>query len=262
MNTLFVSSRKPKSIVLSITFALVCALAFIAQPAAAQHKPLPARTAAEAGAYKFPKQFQMTYQTTVQGLRASSVFEWKSDAKAYDAKLLTSALGVEFNLSSVGGLSALGVTPTRSTEKKPFRSLVALNSDPATQRVLVSNSADSMPLTSGGQDFLGMMMQLAIYVQTQARWATAGATQDFMVYTTKGLKHWRIQSQGMQTIDVGGKPTPTVYVRRVGLDGEPEHDEQQHLWLDPSRYGFPIKIRSVDGSKKVTEITMVESKEY
>ena len=238
-------------------------LAPIAIPAPVLQTKQPVVTAQDSiGAYRLPKLVKASYRAVYQGIPARSTLFWQTKADAqganYEAQLVSTAMGAEHRYASRGRLADTGITPSWAEEKRPFKSAIAINIEPQNNRAIISSQTGFLPYTAGGQDALGMFLQLGVYVQSQPQWQRAGTAHDFVVYRPNGIKHWRIQSQGIQTVEIAGKQVSTVYLRRIPTDGQADYEDQYHLWLDPAHYGFPVKIRIVGNGDKVTEITMTD----
>jgi hypothetical protein len=218
--------------------------------------------------YELPKNVTVQYDLTVRksGLSASgkAVLTFKktdaslnadgtpnerlpsSISSGYAAELRASAnvlfKNYEAIYSSAGYLTAYGLRPLRIEETRPKKSMIATTVEPDFGRFTISSQEGFFPYNPNTVDFLGMVMQLGINQQVEARWRVAGTVQDFKIYRPKGVTEWRLQSQGTQTIPVMQNNIEALYIKRIPLDDAPDNDDMQHLWLDPARYGFPVRI--------------------
>lgn len=223
-----------------------------------------------ASTYRLPTQLRVNYAANARGISGKASLVWRKGREAetggaspntYDAELnatVTFFKTFQYGLKSSGQLTRSGITPLRIEEKRTNGSTVATTVEPQNNRVIISSQEGFQPYSAGGQDLLGLMLELGVFVQTQPKWATAGTAYDFVVYRPSGIKKWRFQSQGLQMIEVAGQQVQTVHIRRVATDNQPDFEDQQFLWLDPKRYGFPVKMRWVDSKQNVTDINMIE----
>jgi hypothetical protein len=215
--------------------------------------------------YSLPNQVSVRYETNYQGIAARSELQWKKIGEAgtqrYEASLVTSALGMELRYKSVGLIGIKGLAPLAVEEKRPFKSTIATSIEPSNNRVIISSKEGFLPYDPMGHDLVSLIIQLGIYAQSLPQWSLPGIAQDFTVYRPNGIKRWRLQSQGLETIQVRGEMRQVVYIRRIASDGQPDYEDQYHFWLDPQHYGFPVKMRQVDNTGKMTDIVMTDWKE-
>jgi hypothetical protein len=179
----------------------------------------------------------------------------------YEASLVTSALGMELRYKSIGSIGINGLAPLAIEEKRPFKSAIAISIEPSNNRVIISSKEGFLPYDPLGHDLISLIIQLGMYTQLLPHWSQSGTMQDFTVYRPNGIKRWRFQSQGLDTIQVRGEMRQVVYIRRIASDGQPDYEDQYHFWLDPKLHGFPVKMRQVDNTGKMTDIVMTDWKE-
>lgn len=201
-------------------------------------------------------------------LSGDGLLTWDTRADAanaatapYDASLNIGALFYKSTLKSQGVVTATGIHPRRTEEKVTGRNAIVIATDTANARVSISGKEGFQPYEANGQDLLTVIAQLGVYVQTQPQWHIAGTEKVFSVYRPSGLKHWRFQSQGVQTVQFNGAPVSTVYVVELPASGAQDTDEKHHFWLDPSRHGFPIKLRKVKQNGDFVELTIKDWQE-
>jgi hypothetical protein len=215
--------------------------------------------------YSLPNQVSVRYETNYQGIAARSELQWKKigevGTQRYEASLITSALGMELRYKSVGLIGIKGLAPLAVEEKRPFKSTIATSIEPSNNRVIISSKEGFLPYDPMGHDLVSLIIQLGIYAQSLPQWSLPGIAQDFTVYRPNGIKRWRLQSQGLETIQVRGEMRQVIYIRRIASDGQPDYEDQYHFWLDPQHYGFPVKMRQVDNTGKMTDIVMTDWKE-
>ena len=224
----------------------------------------PTQQTAAAPSYRLPSQLRAQFDATVRGFAGKSVLTWKTkdSGAAYEAQLISTVAipfkTFEHRFESKGVINDYGLAPLSVLEKRPSGGTVATTIEPVAQRVVISSKEGFLPYDPRAHDLVSLMVQLAVYAQTQPRWQTAGTAQDFTVYRPSGIKRWRFQSMGVVLLEQGTAGIRTVHVRRVALGTEPDYEDQYHFWLDLSRYGFPVKIRQVDHKGNTTDIQLVD----
>jgi hypothetical protein len=198
-------------------------------------------------------------------LSGTGVITWQTkgaaDAMRYEAALEIGALFYKSTLHSQGVVNAAGIHPLRTEEKNTGKAASIITIDPKTKTATVTGKEGTMPFDATGQDLLTVIAQLGTFVQTQPQWRVAGEQKTFSVYRPGGLKPWRFQSQGMQTVTVNGAALPTVHIVQISHHGATDQDEQHHFWLDPARHGFPIKLRKVKSGGDYVELTLKDWQE-
>ncbi len=221
--------------------------------------------AREVRPYALPNQLNVRYETNYQGIAALSELQWKKTddegVLRYEASLVTSALGMELRYKSIGSIGINGLAPLAIEEKRPFKSAIAISIEPSNNRVIISSKEGFLPYDPLGHDLISLIIQLGMYTQLLPHWSQSGTMRDFTVYRPNGIKRWRLQSQGLDTIQVRGEMRQVVYIRRIASDGQPDYEDQYHFWLDPKLHGFPVKMRQVDNTGRVTDIVMTDWKE-
>lgn len=160
-----------------------------------------------------------------------------------------------------GNLTTYDLRPTRIEESTAKKSMVATTIDHYIKRAVISSQEGFVAYDDTRQDLLSIIIQLGINQQLEPRWFVAGTTQDFKVYRPTGLTTWRFQSQGIETVKIGEKSLDLLYLKRIPLDDQLDHEEEQHLWLDPKRYGFPVKMRFTRQNGQYTEFILTDWKE-
>jgi hypothetical protein len=184
-----------------------------------------------------------------------------SNFAAYDARLEIGALLYKSVLNSQGVVTPTGVHPRRTEEKVSGKKAVVISTDTSNARVSISGKEGFQPYDANAQDLLTVIAQLGTYVQNLPQWRLAGTQETFSVYRPGGLKRWRFQSQGVQTVMFNGVAVTTIYIVEQADSGAVNQDEKHHLWLDPSRHGFPIKLRKVKQDGDFIELTIKEWRE-
>jgi hypothetical protein len=243
--------------------------------------------------YQLPENVQARYDTYSQDEASNSVkkqrtifqFKYLKDAKIlnnensnrtesndpYDVlhtyetelKTLSNDTDTETDLRYLakGNLTVYDLRPTRIEESTAKKSMVATTIDRYIRRAVISSQEGFVAYDDTRQDLLSIIIQLGINQQLEPRWFVAGTTQDFKVYRPTGLTTWRFQSQGIETVKVGEKSLDLLYIKRVPLDDQLDYEEEQHLWLDPKRYGFPVKMRFTRQNGQNTEFILSDWKE-
>ncbi len=198
-------------------------------------------------------------------LSVTGVITWQTkavgDTFQYEAALNIGAMFYKSTVQSQGVVNATGIHPLRTEEKNTGKAASIITSDPTSKQVTITGKEGVQPYNINGQDLLTVIAQLGTFVQTQLKWRISGEQTTFSVYRPSGIKPWRFQSQGMQTVTVNGIAVPTVHVVQIPLEGAEALDEQHHFWLDPARHGFPIKLRKVKNASEYVELTLKDWQE-
>jgi outer membrane biosynthesis protein TonB len=233
---------------------------------AAPSAPAPEPEAIKSKPYLLPNQLSVRYEANANGFQGKSVLSWKKSTDAqslvtqYEAQLLSSASILfktyEHRFKSTGVINSSGLAPLFVEEKRTNGSTISTTVEPDKNRVVISSKEGYLPYDPTAHDLVSLMVQLAIYAQTQPLWHQAGTAQDFTVYRPSGIKRWRFQSFGVTNIILGERQLSTIYVRRVAVGTEPDYESQYHFWLDLNHYGFPVKMRIVDTKNNTTDINM------
>lgn len=219
--------------------------------------------------YRLPNQLKVQFEATVRGFAGKSVLSWKKTTQdgvsRYEAQQLSTVAipfkTFEHRFKSSGVINNLGLAPLNVEEKRPNGSSVATTVEPDKNRVIISSKEGFLPYDPQGHDLVSLMVQLAIYAQSNPKWQQSGTAQDFTVYRPSGIKRWRIQSMGLTNIALADKQVQTIHLRRVPLWAEPDYEDTYHFWLDLNRYGFPVKMRQTDSKGNHTDINLVDWQE-
>jgi Protein of unknown function (DUF3108) len=238
--------------------------------------PLPALASTVAPAnhpnkpsFTFPTQLRAHYLGVGKygkiPLSGSGLITWQSktlkDTVRYDASLEIGALFYKSMLRSQGLITPFGIQPLRTEEKNTGKTGTVISIDVQNKSASVLGKNTVLPYNADGQDLLTVMAQLATYVQTQPQWRIAGQEKTFAVYRPGGVKLWRFQSQGPQTVVVNGTGVSTVHVVQMAQDGATDQDEQHDFWLDAARHGFPVKMRKTKSGGDFVELTLKDWQE-
>jgi hypothetical protein len=254
---------------LSLLVPLLLGAFVAASPVAALASSVVAVNGGSTSSFTLPTQLRAQYSGVGKygkiPLSGTGVITWQTkgaaDAMQYEAALEIGALFYKSTLHSQGVVNAAGIHPLRTEEKNTGKAASIITIDPKTKTASVTGKDGTMPFDATGQDLLTVIAQLATLVQTQPQWRVAGEQKTFSVYRPGGLKPWRFQSQGMQTVTVSGAAVPTVHIVQISHDGATDQDEQHHFWLDPARHGFPIKLRKVRSGGDYVELTLKDWQE-
>jgi Protein of unknown function (DUF3108) len=271
--TVLTLSRTRCAVALALSVGLCLALAPLYTAASTPPAASPVTAASAPNAvFTLPAQLRAQYSGVGKygkfPLSGSGLITWNSRSDSataagtpYDASLEIGALFYKSVLTSQGVVNGAGIHPRRTEEKNTGKTAVVIATDVANNRVSISGKEGFQPYDASGQDLLTVIAQLGVSVQTQPQWRIAGAQKTFAVYRPGGLKHWRFQSQGLQTLLINGVAVPTIYVVQLAEDGGIDQDDQHHLWLDPARHGFPIKLRKIKKGGDYVELTLKDWQE-
>lgn len=205
--------------------------------------------------YQLPNKAQAKYEGTYQAMTVRGTSSWQLKGDDYSTELLLQAGGFEMKSSAKGNLGAGGAV-LREAEEVDFRKRrVRMFSEPENKRVSISNKEGFQPYSDGNVDVLSLMVQFAALVQVEPKWLKAGTAQDFTVLRPGGVRKWRLQSQGLTTLQVGGRNVEVVHIKRIRLESEAnDYERVLHFWLDPARRGMLVRLRYEDTKDQYSSI--------
>jgi Protein of unknown function (DUF3108) len=205
---------------------------------------------------KFPPSGSFAYAATlvrgVQPQTGSGTLEWTSDGRAYQMRLVSSALFITLlSQTSVGQLGADGLLPERFGDKRFNRSEKAahFNRIPETGsslgRITFSGNQRAVAIQRGAQDRLSVLVQLAgLVAANPAQFAVAGNVA-VQVVSAEGADVWKFVLQGEELLQLpAGKATTLHLVRNP----RQEYDPRLELWLAPELGYLPVRIKQTEAN--------------
>jgi hypothetical protein len=208
------------------------------EPASAQRPPR--ELAVKISAIQLPGSVRVTYKVEANKFpySASGELLWQQDGTHYNARLALSSFGQTRVQTSRGLITEEGLAPTRFSDK--YRSEVAAHFNREQGKVTFSANTPDVPLLSGAQDRLSVLIQLATLI--------AGDPPHFQNATTLTLQVIGARDGDTWLFTVGEEETlalPGGSQRALKLVRNPrqEFDQKVELWLGTNLNYLPVRIK-------------------
>ena len=170
--------------------------------------------------------------------RVSGELVWRQDGLGYDARLTMSAFVLSWVYTSRGELGAQGLLPLRYSEKQ--RSEVAAHFERDKGRISFSANTPAVPLLTGAQDFLSVMLQLASVIGGEpARYPVATAIT-VQVAGPRDAEVWLFTVEREETLRLPGGEQGTLKLVR---HPRRQFDQEVAIWLAPAMNWLPVRLR-------------------
>ena len=191
-------------------------------------------------AYAIPASVRLSYQIRASkfpfGLNSEML--WQQDGKNYNARLEFSAFGQARVQTSQGQITAQGLAPLRFSDK--FRSEVAAHFDREHRKVRFSANTPDMPLLSGAQDRLSILVQLAALVGGDPGHFPPATTIEIQTIGSRNADLWLFTVGSLETLSLPGGEQATLKLVR---NPRREFDQKVELWLAPALGYLPARVR-------------------
>ena len=206
----------------------------------------------------FPASGKLSYNATQisggQPRSLSGTLDWTTDGSAYQMRLEASALFIPvLTQTSVGKLDADGLQPERFSDKRVNRSEKAAHFQRDTGKITLSGKQTSVPLQSGAQDRLSMLMQLAAMAAGSADQLAQAGQIAFQVSNTEEADTWVFLVQESQKIQV---PAGETVALRLVRNPRKEFDSRLELWLAPNLGYLPARILQTEANGNTFELQL------
>lgn len=163
---------------------------------------------------------------------------WQQTGESYDARLEFNAFGQARVQTSRGQITPRGLAPVRFSDK--YRSEVAAHFNREQGKVTFSANTPDVPLLTGAQDRLSVLVQLASMI--------AGAPGDYPQATTIAIQTigprdadtWLFTMGSEETLTLPGGEQATLKLVR---NPRQEFDQKVELWLAPALGYLPARVR-------------------
>ena len=208
------------------------------QPALA---PRPLREyAVLANAERLPRSARITYQVEANKFPYSLNAEllWQHDDASYNARLVFNAFGQARVQTSRGQIGTRGLEPIRFSDK--YRSEVAAHFNREQGKVTFSANTPDVPLLSGAQDRLSILVQLAALVATAPTRYPPATTITIQTIGPRAADTWLFTVGDNETLSLPGGEQATLKLVRNPRE---EFDQKVELWLAPALDYLPARVR-------------------
>lgn len=224
----------------------------------------PGNAAPQPTVTRWPPNGRMHYRVeATQGTlqyHGTSDLAWLTTPRSYRIEqttgvdLLITTLVLQSSTSE-GGIDAHGLAPTRYTEKRRNRAMVAtnFNRDTAEPNISFSSSSKAFPLADGAQDRASVVFQLAGMLASQT---DANPLQQFDVLLagTRDAQTWRFEDAGTETVTTGlGEVRARRYVREPRADS---YESRIEIWYAQQLNWYPVRIRYTERKGDVIDLTL------
>lgn len=165
---------------------------------------------------------------------------WQSDGLTYSLKIEASMLMIPvLELSSVGKISEVGLSPERFSERRGFRSEQATHFRTLLGKIQFSNNKPEANLEGGAQDRLSVMLLLSSLFAGNPERIDPGSIIRVQVASTDLAETWDIRYDGQEEIALPAGLMKTYKLTRLARR---EFDRNLQIWLAPSLGFLPVRI--------------------
>ena len=183
--------------------------------------------------------YDATVQTHGFGLHGRGELAWRHDGAAYQARLEISSFGLPARVQrSEGRITAQGLAPDYFADKA--RSEKATHFDRQHGRLVFSNNSPDVPITSGMQDRLSVVLQLSALLAGAPAHYPPGTLVTVPTAGTGDAEEWVFTVEREETLHLPGGTLDTVKLQR--LPRKP-YDQKVELWLAPRLAYAPVRLR-------------------
>lgn len=152
--------------------------------------------------------------------------------------------------SSVGRLSDAGLEPERYAEQRGRRPERWASVDRAAGRVSFSGG-ESLPLISGAQDRLSVLVQIGLIARASPARVAAGGVLELPELTLRTIERARYESRGDVILSTARGPIRALRLERVAP--RRTEDPRIEVWLGYDRGMLPVRIRLTDVGGRVLD---------
>lgn len=163
---------------------------------------------------------------------------WQLVDGRYEASLSFGAFGQTRIQTSRGRVEKDGLAPTRFSDK--YRSEVAAHFNPTQSKVTFSANTPDVPLLSGAQDRLSVLVQLAAMAASAPARFTPGTTLSFQTVGPRDADMWLFTVGQMESLDLPGGQLQGIKLTR---NPRQTYDQKVDIWLAPALNYLPARIR-------------------
>lgn len=191
-------------------------------------------------AYSLPGSVRLKYTVEANKFpyRLNSELLWHQNGESYDARLEFSAFGQARVQTSRGQISPEGLAPIRFSDK--YRSEVAAHFNREKGKVTFSANTPDVPLLTGAQDRLSILVQLAAMIAGDPDHYPPATTIAIQTIGPRDADTWLFTVGSEETLPLPGGEQATLKLVR---NPRQEFDQKVELWLAPALGYLPARIR-------------------
>ncbi len=205
----------------------------------------PREVATLAAGFVVPGSVHLNYRVEANKFPYSARAElvWQQSNQTYNARLAVSAYGLTRAQTSRGQVGANGLAPVRFSDK--VRSELAAHFDRDKGKVTFSANTPDVPLLTGAQDRLSILVQLASMLAANPAHYPTGTTITFQCINAKDSETWLFTMGNPETLTLPGGELATVKLVR---NPRQEFDQKVELWMAPALGYMPARIRLTESN--------------
>lgn len=191
-------------------------------------------------AERLPRSAQLNYKVEANKFPYSLNAElvWQLNGQSYDARLAFGAFGQTRVQTSHGQITLEGLAPLRFSDK--YRSEVAAHFNREKGKVTFSANTPDVPLLTGAQDRLSVLIQLATMIASAPNQYPSATTIAIQTIGPRDADIWLFTVGSRETLSLpGGELAALKLVRNP----RQEFDQRVELWLAPALDYLPARIR-------------------
>lgn len=170
---------------------------------------------------------------------ATGELRWQHNDTAYEMSLSIKAflLGSR-HWRSLGEITSAGLAPTKFSDS--WRSERAAHFDRATQRIVFSSNAPTVPLLPGAQDQISLYAQLAAAMAGPDQPFKPGTRLQVQTATVRDALPWLLTLDQIETLTV---EETSVQATKWVCQPRNRFDAKVEFWLAPEHAWLPLRIR-------------------
>jgi hypothetical protein len=166
---------------------------------------------------------------------------WQQDSKVYEAQLAFTVFGLTRVQTSRGEITPLGLAPIRFSDK--YHGEVAAHFNRDSNKITFSANTPDVPLMTGAQDQLSVMLQMAALIAGNPPRFTPATTLAFQTVGPRNAGIWVFTVIGEEALQLPGGQQVALKLLRQRRQ---EVDQRMELWLAPALGYLPARIRLTD----------------
>ena len=175
--------------------------------------------------------------------RLNGELNWTEAEGHYEANLMFGAFGQKRTQTSRGQIGAGGLLPERFSDK--FRSELAAHFNRARGIVSFSANTPDVPLLTGAQDRLSVLIQLGALLASAPDRFSEASTLTIQTVGPRDADLWLFTVGKNEALDLPGGQLQAVHLTR---NPRQAYDQQVDIWLAPSLGYLPARIRITESN--------------
>mgnify|MGYP003630468515 CR=1 FL=1 len=176
-------------------------------------------------------------------LAGNANVEWRVSKGQYTMHADTRAnlLGKILETTSVGGIDAYGLAPTKATEKRFRKPQTTTTFDRTSKKISFSASDAQYAIKGGEQDRNSAIWQLATLARSQPQKFKYGAVIPMFIAGAKEADPWKFKVLSKENISTELGKINALHVTKV-IKRKSE-DQKIDIWFAPGMNWYPVRIR-------------------